>query len=90
MVVWYIFPRFGILYQEKSGNPATGYVAESKVEVIHMNGRQSQTKYIPFLLSSDHLLKTSNKLGVFRNALGRTCKQCRTQAIKLLTTRQRS
>jgi hypothetical protein len=22
MYVWYIFPRFGILYQEKSGNPA--------------------------------------------------------------------
>jgi hypothetical protein len=22
VVFWYIFPRFGILYQEKSGNPA--------------------------------------------------------------------
>jgi hypothetical protein len=22
VAVWYIFPRFGILYQEKSGNPA--------------------------------------------------------------------
>jgi hypothetical protein len=22
VVIWYIFPRFGILYQEKSGNPA--------------------------------------------------------------------
>jgi hypothetical protein len=22
MVVWYIFPRFGMLYQGKSGNPA--------------------------------------------------------------------
>jgi hypothetical protein len=21
MVIWYIFPQFGILYQEKSGNP---------------------------------------------------------------------
>jgi hypothetical protein len=21
MVIWYIFPRFGILHQEKSGNP---------------------------------------------------------------------
>jgi hypothetical protein len=21
VVIWYIFPRFGILYQEKSGNP---------------------------------------------------------------------
>jgi hypothetical protein len=23
MVIWYIFPRFGTLYQEKSGNPAS-------------------------------------------------------------------
>jgi hypothetical protein len=23
MVIWYIFPRFGLLYQEKSGNPAS-------------------------------------------------------------------
>jgi hypothetical protein len=22
VVIWYIFPRFGTLYQEKSGNPA--------------------------------------------------------------------
>jgi hypothetical protein len=22
VVIWYTFPRFGILYQEKSGNPA--------------------------------------------------------------------
>jgi hypothetical protein len=22
VVIWYIFPRFGILYKEKSGNPA--------------------------------------------------------------------
>jgi hypothetical protein len=21
VLIWYIFPRFGILYQEKSGNP---------------------------------------------------------------------
>jgi hypothetical protein len=27
VVIWYIFPRFGILYQEKSGNPA-GSVCE--------------------------------------------------------------
>jgi hypothetical protein len=24
VVIWYIFPRFGILDQEKSGNPAWG------------------------------------------------------------------
>jgi hypothetical protein len=23
VVIWYIFPRFGMLYQEKSANPAT-------------------------------------------------------------------
>jgi hypothetical protein len=23
MVIWYIFPRFGMLYREKSGNPAS-------------------------------------------------------------------
>jgi hypothetical protein len=23
MVIWYIFPRFGLLSQEKSGNPGT-------------------------------------------------------------------
>jgi hypothetical protein len=30
VVIWYIFPRFGILYQEKSGNPA----GESGFELI--------------------------------------------------------
>jgi hypothetical protein len=24
MVIWYIFPRFGMLHQEKSGNPGLG------------------------------------------------------------------
>jgi hypothetical protein len=23
-MIWYIFPRFGVLYQEKSGNPDFG------------------------------------------------------------------
>jgi hypothetical protein len=23
VIIWYIFPRFGMLYQEKSGNPDT-------------------------------------------------------------------
>jgi hypothetical protein len=27
MVIWYVFPRFGMLYQEKSGNPATTTLA---------------------------------------------------------------
>jgi hypothetical protein len=25
-LIWYIFPRFGILYQEKSGNPEMDHV----------------------------------------------------------------
>jgi hypothetical protein len=25
VVIWYIFSRFGTLYREKSGNPATSY-----------------------------------------------------------------
>jgi hypothetical protein len=35
VVIWYISPRFGILYQEKSGNPARdhhqGEIATSPV-----------------------------------------------------------
>jgi hypothetical protein len=27
VVIWYIFPRFGILDQEKSGNPANSHQA---------------------------------------------------------------
>jgi hypothetical protein len=26
LVIWYSFPRFGLLYQEKSGNPGIVYV----------------------------------------------------------------
>jgi hypothetical protein len=29
-VIWYIFPRFGMLHQEKSGNPAEQSVTFSK------------------------------------------------------------
>jgi hypothetical protein len=29
MVIWYIFPRFGMLYQEKSANP----VPKSKISL---------------------------------------------------------
>jgi hypothetical protein len=28
MVIWYIFPRFGMLYQEKAGNPVNTSSAE--------------------------------------------------------------
>jgi hypothetical protein len=27
VVIWYIFSRFGILYQEKSGNPESQYAS---------------------------------------------------------------
>jgi hypothetical protein len=33
-VIWYIFPRFGILYQEKSGNPA-----DHKLKLEGVRGR---------------------------------------------------
>jgi hypothetical protein len=37
VVIWYIFPRFAILYQEKSGNPDTQYgsaAIEKSVDVF--------------------------------------------------------
>jgi hypothetical protein len=30
VVIWYIFPRFGMLYQEKSGNPHTTRMTQLK------------------------------------------------------------
>jgi hypothetical protein len=33
VVIWYIFPRFGIFYQEKSGNPEFKYGFNLRVEV---------------------------------------------------------
>jgi hypothetical protein len=35
MVIWYIFPRFGLLYQEKSGNPGrkTRFDAFDEIEL---------------------------------------------------------
>jgi hypothetical protein len=37
---WYIFTRFGILYQEKSGNPALGYCTH----IMGKNMTSSQKK----------------------------------------------
>jgi hypothetical protein len=31
MVIWYIFPRFGKLHQEKSGNPGAGIDIQEKI-----------------------------------------------------------
>jgi hypothetical protein len=31
--IWYIFPVFGIVYQEKSGNPVTGNHFEKTIDI---------------------------------------------------------
>jgi hypothetical protein len=41
MVVWYMFPRFGMLYQDKSGNPGHG-LKSAHVELYV--GRPAQQK----------------------------------------------
>jgi hypothetical protein len=41
VVIWYIFPRFGILYQEKSGNPALHDKFRLKPEKIMDHGSPS-------------------------------------------------
>jgi hypothetical protein len=30
VVIWYIFPRFGMLYRDKPGNPVTMYIGSQK------------------------------------------------------------
>jgi hypothetical protein len=35
MLIWYIFFHFGMLYQEKSGNPGQGM--KSKHKILRMN-----------------------------------------------------
>jgi hypothetical protein len=45
VVMWYIFPSFSMLYQEKSGNP--GYVINTFVVYIGSQGSKI-TMYIPF------------------------------------------
>jgi hypothetical protein len=45
MSIWYIFPRFGMLYQEKSGNPDGFATAES---TLVPRGE----RFIPFLKAS--------------------------------------
>jgi hypothetical protein len=34
VAIWYIFPRFGMLCQEKSGNPGAHFFAEKRSEPI--------------------------------------------------------
>jgi hypothetical protein len=36
MVIWYIFPRFGLLYQEKSGNPGAGQEEEEEEKELRV------------------------------------------------------
>jgi hypothetical protein len=33
VVIWYVYPRFGILYQEKSGNPGS----DSEAEIVNFD-----------------------------------------------------
>jgi hypothetical protein len=35
MVIWYVFPRFGMLYNEKSGKPASNALIMFHLNVIH-------------------------------------------------------
>jgi hypothetical protein len=48
MVVWYIFHRFGMLYQEKSGNPVA-------------NGVLKMSSYITTVVSLQCFAKSSEK-----------------------------
>jgi hypothetical protein len=49
MVIWYIFPRFGILYQEKSGNP----VLKDQKTVLFFCANQLDQ----FFLATDRVLE---------------------------------
>jgi hypothetical protein len=33
MVIWYIFPHFGMLQQEKSGNPVADMLSKAETEI---------------------------------------------------------
>jgi hypothetical protein len=35
VVIWYIFPHFGILYQEKSGKPAVNTLLAGIEALLH-------------------------------------------------------
>jgi hypothetical protein len=43
-VIWYIFPRFGMLYQEKSGNPAHNPFSHKSVTIAIIYAEQFETR----------------------------------------------
>jgi hypothetical protein len=49
VVIWYIFPRLGILYREKSGNPGFPpfLVESSRKKLNFFQARKKCDKYIP-------------------------------------------
>jgi hypothetical protein len=50
MVIWYIFPRFGMLYQEKSGNPEGGgyEIMVDDCAACPQKGSKEFSRYIVF------------------------------------------
>jgi hypothetical protein len=44
VVIWYIFPSFGTLYQEKSGDPGSGSGKEQQVAIFHLSTAATQKK----------------------------------------------
>jgi hypothetical protein len=53
VIIWYIFPRFGTLYQEKSGNPG-----EKGKSVCHLEAAlKTRTKIRGKLIERDYARK---------------------------------
>jgi hypothetical protein len=50
VVIWYIFPRFGILYREKSGNPSSDLACFpfSKDSIPKKNAKRGTVVKLPF------------------------------------------
>jgi hypothetical protein len=60
VVIWYIFPRFGILYQEKSGNPGTQTIGQDIFYFFFRNITTSQSIFVrnQILISSAWVVDT--------------------------------
>jgi hypothetical protein len=58
IVIWYIFPRFGMLYQEKSGNPGPNMFTHEISSCRHFLRRNGRT----FIISRLDRLKIAIKL----------------------------
>jgi hypothetical protein len=46
VVIWYIFPCFGILCQEKSGNPDTEYLCQKRTETSSWYAIPQNPKFV--------------------------------------------